>query len=46
MKERLARVKKRYLELVRNDHKIKNSLKKIYKAKRIIKELEKLNNVV
>ena len=40
MIERLKRVKKRYKELVKNEGEIKNSLKKIYKAKRIIRELE------
>ena len=40
MKERLKKVKKIYKKLVRNDYRIKNSLEKIYNAKRIIKELE------
>ena len=43
MKERLKRVKKRYLELVRNegkDVKVKDTLKQIYRVKKIIKELE------
>ena len=43
MTERLKKVKRKYLELVRNegkDVKVKDTLKQIYRIKKIIKELE------
>jgi hypothetical protein len=40
MINRLKRLRKQYKQLVQNEHKINGSLKKIYKAKKLIKEIE------